>query len=88
MPPSDVKIGLVASEPRIVSWTDQAVVKANVLGIARADIEDAVMTRHRERSRNTGAADWLVVSGRIVIAYNHPAGDELTALVVTVWRQS
>lgn len=75
-------------EPRIVAWTDLAVVKANLLGIARADIEDAVLTRHRERSRNTRAADWLLVSGRVVIAYNHPASNELTALIVTVWRQS
>jgi hypothetical protein len=78
----------VAPDPRIVAWSDHAIVKASLLGIARADIEDVVLTGHRERSRNTGAADWLLVSGRIVIAYNHPAGDELTALIVTVWRQS
>jgi hypothetical protein len=52
----DVKIGLVAPEPRIMSWTDHAVAKANLLGFARADIEDAVLAGHRERSRNTGAA--------------------------------
>lgn len=51
-------------------------------------VEDAVLTRHRERSRNTRAADWLVASSRMVIAYNHPASNELTALIVTVWRQS
>ena len=35
------------------------------------------------------AADWLVVSGRLAVAYNHPLeGDELTALVVTLWRRS
>ena len=78
----------VPPAPRIVAWTDHAVTKANFLGIARTDIEDAVLVRHRERSRNTGAADWLLVSGRIAIAYNHPAGDELTALIVTIWRQS
>jgi len=71
-----------------VTWTDHALTKANLLGIATTDVENAVVTRHRERSRNTGAADWLLVSGRIVIAYNHPAGDDLTALIVTVWRRS
>ncbi len=71
-----------------MTWTDHALTKANLLGIATTDVENAVVTRHRERSRNTGAADWLLVSGRIVIAYNHPAGDDLTALIVTVWRRS
>jgi hypothetical protein len=71
----------------VVVWTDHALVKADVLGVTRADVEDAVLTRHGHRRRNTGAADWLVVTGRVAIAYNHPAGDELTALVVTLWRQ-
>jgi hypothetical protein len=73
--------------PRLVAWTDHALVKAQLLGVPRADIEEAVLSSHGQRKHNTGAADWLVVSGRVAIAYNHPAGDELTALVVTVWRQ-
>jgi hypothetical protein len=68
-------------------WTDHALVKAEILGVPRADVEDAVLTRHGQRQRNTGAADWLVVSGPLAIAYDHPAGDELTSLVVTLWRQ-
>jgi hypothetical protein len=74
--------------PQVVEWTDHALVKAQLLGIARADVEDAILTRHRHRSRNTRAADWLVVSGRLVVAYNYPAQDDLTALVVTLWRRS
>jgi hypothetical protein len=71
----------------MVVWTDHALVKAQVLGIARSQVDDVVLMRHDRRSRNTGAADWLLISGRLAIAYNHPAGDELAALVVTIWRQ-
>ena len=72
----------------MVDWTDHALAKAQLLGIARADVEDAVLAQHERRSRNTGAADWLVVAGRLAVAYNYPADDELTALVVTLWRRS
>jgi hypothetical protein len=47
-----------------------------------------VLSGHRERRRNAGKAGWLVAGGRIVIAYEHPDGDDpLTAGVVTVWRR-
>ena len=73
--------------PTTVIWTDHALVKAQLLGIARSDVEDAVLGGHDRRVRNVRAADWLVRSGRLVVAYNHPAGDEMTALVVTLWRR-
>jgi hypothetical protein len=73
--------------PRLVEWTDHALVKAELLGIARSDVEDAILDLHGRRSRNTGAADWLLIAGRIAIAYNYPADDELTARVVTLWRR-
>jgi len=72
--------------PRIVAWTDHALAKAQLLGITPIDVEDAVLEGHPSRSKNTGAADWLVVSGRLAIAYNHPPdGDELV-VIVTLWR--
>lgn len=74
--------------PRRIEWTDHALAKAELLGIARADVEDTILSQHERRTRNTGAADWLLVSGRLVTAYDYPAGDELTALVVTLWRRS
>jgi hypothetical protein len=58
-----------------------------MLGIARFDVEDAILGGHDSRVRNARAADWLVQSGRLVVAYNHPDGDDLTALVVTLWRR-
>ncbi len=74
--------------PRLIEWTDHALAKAQLLGIVRSDVEDAVLAHHERRSRNTGAADWLLAFGRIAVAYNFPAADDLTALVVTLWRRS
>lgn len=75
--------------PRMVEWSDHALVKAEMLGIARADVERVVLEGHRRRTRNTGAADWLVGEGRLTVAYNHPHRDDgLTALVVTLWRRA
>lgn len=76
------------AEPRVVRFTDHARVKADLLGIARADIEDAVLSGHRNRVGNTGSADWLTAAGALVVAYNHPSsGDDVVALVVTIWRR-
>jgi hypothetical protein len=78
---------MVESDPRMVRFTDHALAKAELLGIPRTDIESAVLERHRDRRRNTRAADWLIVAGRLAIAYNHPdSDDDLVALVVTLWR--
>jgi len=60
---------MMPDAPRIVAWTDHALAKAHLLGITRIDVEDAVLEGHPSRSKNTGAADWLVVSGRFAIAY-------------------
>ena len=73
--------------PTSVLWTDHALVKAQLLGIPSSDVEDAILSGHDQRVRNARAADWLVVSGRLVVADNHPALDELAALVVTLWRR-
>jgi hypothetical protein len=63
--------------------------KADLLGFTRTDVEDAVVAGHARRSRNTGAADWLVETGRIAVVYNHPVSDDgLAALVVTLWRRT
>jgi len=78
---------VTAHAPTTVVWTDHALVKAQLLGIARSDVEDAILSGHDRRVRNARAADWLVQSGRLVVAYNYPAGDDMTALVVTLWRR-
>jgi hypothetical protein len=58
-----------------------------MLGLARADVEGAVLSGHRRRSRNPRSADWLVSFGPYVIAYNHPDRDDHEAArIVTVWR--
>lgn len=73
--------------PVLVLWSDHALVKAQMLGFARADVEETVLADHARRSRNTGAADWILRSGPLAIAYDYPTADELTALIVTLWRQ-
>jgi hypothetical protein len=78
---------VTSQSPTTVLWTDHALVKAQLLGISRSDVEDAILGHHDRRVRNARAADWLVLSGRLVVAYNHPADDDLTALVVTLWRR-
>jgi hypothetical protein len=78
----------MAANPVSVRWTLHALDKARQLGFARSDIETAVLDGHRERRRNTGKAAWQVISGRLVVVYEHPDGDDLlTARVVTVWRR-
>lgn len=75
-------------EPSIVAWTEHALVKAGLLGIARADMERWVLDGHHARARNAGAGEWRVQVGRMVVVYNHPdRGDEHSARIVTVWRQ-
>ena len=74
--------------PRRVRWTDHALDKAALLGIARADVERAVVERHGARRRNSRSVDWLLTSGRLVIAYDHPDHDDYaTARVITLWRR-
>ena len=76
-------------DPFIIRWTAHARVRAESLGIPWTDVDDAIMTGHRRRRVNPRAADWLLDVGRYIVAYNHPDdGDEIAALVVTVWRRA
>jgi len=76
------------TDPISVRWTLHALDKAQHLGFARRDVESVLLERHRERRRNAGTAQWRVIAGRMVIAYEHPDGDDpLIARVVTVWRR-
>ena len=76
------------TDPSSVRWTLHALDKAQQLGFARRDVESALLEGHRARMRNKGQARWLVAVGRLVIAYEHPDGDDpLVARIVTVWRR-
>jgi hypothetical protein len=79
---------MAESAPSHVTWSEHALVKAHLFGYARSDVEGLILTGHDRRRRNTGAADWLVVAGRLVVAYTFPGTDELTAHVVTLWRRA
>jgi hypothetical protein len=78
----------VPIDPISVRWTLHALDKAQKLGFARLDVESVLLAHHRERRRNAGRARWRVAAGRLVIAYEHPDGDDpLVARIVTVWRR-
>lgn len=87
-PERSVACRAMPTEPISVRWTLHALDKAQQLGFARHDVEEALLSGHREHRRNRGEAAWLVTAGRLAIAYEHPDGDDpLVACVVTVWRQ-
>lgn len=76
------------TDPIAVRWTDHALDKAQQLSFARHDVESALLDGHGRRRRNKGRAGWQVVAGRLVIAYEHPDGDDpLVARIVTIWRR-
>jgi hypothetical protein len=78
----------VPIDPTSVRWTLHALDKAQQLGFARRDVESALLEGHLKRRRNKGRARWQVTAGRLVIAYEHPDGDDLlVARIVTVWRR-
>lgn len=78
----------MSTEPVLVSWTLHALDKAQQLGVARSDVEAAVLGAHHKRRRNPGKAAWKVATGHMVIAYEYPDGDDFsTARIVTVWRR-
>lgn len=73
-------------KPHTVRWTLHSLERAESAGCVRSDVEDALLAGHDRRLANTGAADWLLLSGPFAIAYNHPdEGDESTARIVTVY---
>lgn len=74
--------------PISVRWTDHALAKAEILGIGRDDIEQALLRGHESRRRNVGSASWRVTTGGLVVLYDHPDHDDPTAArVVTIWRR-
>ena len=76
------------TDPSSVSWTLHALDKAQQLGFARRDVESALLEGHRGRRRNKGQARWLLSSGRLVIVYEYPDGEDLlVARIVTAWRR-
>jgi hypothetical protein len=78
----------MSADPSSVRWTLHALDKAQRLGFAREQVEAALVKGHRERKRNKGRARWRVEVDRLVIAYEHPDGDDpLVARIVTVWRR-
>ena len=79
---------IASTDPISVVWTLHALDRAWQLGFGRHDVEEALLGGHREWRLNKGEAVWLITAGRLVIAYEHPDGDDpLVARVVTIWRR-
>ena len=76
-------------EPRIIIWTDHALAKAQFLGISRADVEDTILNghgaSHAKHWRCRLARDGWTLGDRL---QSSGGRDDLTAIVVTLWRQS
>ena len=61
---------------------------AYYLGFARSDVERLLLEQHHARTRNSGAAGWRLLVGRLVLVYDHPDGDDPSAArLVTLWRR-
>lgn len=76
------------TDPISVRWTDHALDKGQQLNFAHHDVESAPLDGHRKRRRNKGEAALQVVTGCLVIAYEHPDGDDPhVARIVTIWRR-
>jgi hypothetical protein len=73
-------------KPHSVRWTRHASERAESAGCVLSDVEDALLEGHGRRLANTGAADWLLLTGPLAIAYNHPDEDDASkARIVTVY---
>jgi hypothetical protein len=71
-----------------VVFTDHALERGSLYGIAYHDIADAVLDQHEHRKQNPGSGDWLLRRGALVVVYNWPdADDAATARVITVWTE-
>lgn len=74
--------------PVRVGFSRHAERRLGALCATQHDVADALLAGHAQRRRNPRAADWLILAGRLAIAYNWPDRDDrTTALVVTVWRR-
>jgi hypothetical protein len=56
----------------LIVWTDHALVKAQMLGLALTDVEERLLSSHAQRTSNTGAADWLIRSGGLAVRTTIP----------------
>jgi hypothetical protein len=68
------------------TWTIHAEERLPQRGLTRALVERAVRELHPLRTTNEGAAEWRVDSGRFVVIYDHPDGQDAAAVrIVSVW---
>lgn len=65
-------------------WTIHAEEPLPQRELTRARVERAVRELHALREDNQGAAEWRVDTGRFVVVYDHPYGDNVDAVRIVL----
>ena len=79
---------MTGSAPAIVVFTRHAERRALERRLDLQDVAELLLAHHDQRRRNSGEADWLLRVRGVAIAYNWPdGGDDVTALVISAWRE-
>ncbi len=69
-------------------WTTHAEERLYDRKLTRHLVEQAIREGHPMRETNAGEADWRVISGQLVVIYDHPDGDDIDAArIVSVWTR-
>jgi hypothetical protein len=69
-----------------ITWTIHAKERLPQRGLTRIRVERAVRTLHPTRETNAGEAEWRIDTGRFVVVYDHPQGEDTNAVrIVSVW---
>jgi hypothetical protein len=70
------------------TWTIHAEERLPQRELTRARVERAVRELHPIREANQGAAAWRIDTGRLVVVYDHPDGDDIDAVrIVSAWSK-
>jgi hypothetical protein len=69
-------------------WTTHAEERLYDRKLTKDLVERAIREGHPMRETNVGEADWRVISGRFVVIYDHPDGEDIDAVrIVSVWAR-
>lgn len=67
-------------------WTIHAEERLSQRGLTRVRVESALRELHPIRETNDGAAQWRVDTGRFVVIYDHPNGEDTSAVrIISAW---
>jgi hypothetical protein len=67
-------------------WTEHAEERLEDRKLTKDLVEQAIREEHPIRLPNKGEADWRLVTGRFVVIYDHPDGEDIDSVrIVSVW---